>query len=98
MSTINTGWTPELSADQKRENEIKSIKSILETQPNNEYWLTRLAALEDQNIDPAEVLASVLIGHASLLRPFGGVALPASEFTQEDERERMDLYTLGMGG
>lgn len=40
-----TGYTKDLSDDEKRKNEIEAIKSILQNDPTNEYWQNRLTAL-----------------------------------------------------
>jgi hypothetical protein len=36
------GYTKDLSPEEKLKNEIEAIKSILQDDPNNEYWQNRL--------------------------------------------------------
>jgi len=45
MSIYPTGWTPELSEDEKAHNEIKSVLDHLISEPESEYWTNRFKAL-----------------------------------------------------
>lgn len=86
MTTYN-GYTQDLSDDEKRENEIEAIKSILKDDPKNEYWQNRLTALTCSCFlymgDNADCPVH---GH-----PFTDAEIKA------DYQERNDLYMMGMG-
>ena len=40
--TINAGWTPELSQQQKDKNELRALTEMVVEHPGNEYWINRL--------------------------------------------------------
>lgn len=86
MTTYN-GYTKDLSPEEKRKNEIESIKSILKDDPKNEYWQNRLAELTCSCFlymgDNADCPVR---GH-----PFTDAEIKA------DYQERADLYAMGMG-
>jgi len=88
----HTGYTKDLSPEEKRKNEIEAIKSILQDDPTNEYWQNRLTALTcacfmyiGDNVDcPAH-------GNKENLGAFSADEIKA------DFQERNDLYAMGMG-
>lgn len=88
------GYTKDLSDDEKRKNEIESIKSILKDDPKNEYWQNRLTAL---------TCSCFLYKGDNVDRPVRGKgheqnhgAFSADEI-KADYQERNDLYMMGMG-
>lgn len=90
-----TGYTKDLSPEEKRKNEIEAIKSILQDDPNNEYWQNRLTALTcscflymGDNPD------CPVLGHGRVSNNTG--AFSADEI-KADYQERNDLYAMGMG-
>lgn len=44
------GWTPTIPEHERIENEIKACKAFLERDPRNQYYLNRLADLEQRRI------------------------------------------------
>lgn len=86
MTTYN-GYTQDLSPEEKRKNEIEAIKSILQDDPNNEYWKNRLTALTCSCFEfVGDNDACPVHGH-----PFTDAEIKA------DYQERNDLYMMGMG-
>ena len=89
MTTYH-GYTKDLSPEEKRKNEIEAIKSILQDDPNNEYWQNRLTALTcscflymGDNVD-CQV-------HGKNTGAFSADEIRA------DYQERNNLYAMGMG-
>ena len=89
MTTYN-GYTQDLSPEEKRKNEIEAIKSILQDDPNNEYWKNRLTALTCS--------CFLYMGDNSECPVHGKKtgAFSADEI-KADYQERGDLYAMGMG-
>ena len=97
-----TGYTPDLSPEEKRKNEIEAIKSILNDDPNNEYWQNRLTALtcscflyQGDNSDcpvhggtnkNTAAVESITLDDAYVMAQL-----------KADYQERNDLYAMGMG-
>lgn len=46
MSILHTGWTP--SPTTTFEQELESIKKLLESDPNNPYWQSRYSSLMEK--------------------------------------------------
>lgn len=92
MTTYN-GYTKDLSDDEKRKNEIESIKSILQDDPNNEYWQNRIKAIT--------CLCFELQGDNDNCPVHGDEAKYCGAFSADeiraDYQERNDLYMMGMG-
>ena len=86
MTTYN-GYTQDLSPEEKRKNEIEAIKSILQDDPNNEYWKNRLTALTCS--------CYLYMGDNSEC-PVHGKPFSDAEI-RADYQERNDLYMMGMG-
>lgn len=86
MTTYN-GYTQDLSPEEKRKNEIEAIKSILQDDPNNEYWQNRLTAL---------TCSCFLYMGDNPDCPVHGKPFTADEI-RADYQERNDLYMMGMG-
>jgi len=88
----HTGYTKDLSPEEKRENEIEAIKSILQDDPNNEYWQNRLTALT--------CACFLYMGDNSDCPVHGENFTPGAFSADEikaDYQERGDLYAMGMG-
>jgi len=97
----NTGYTKDLSPEEKRENEIEAIKSILQDDPNNEYWQNRLTALTcacflymGDNVD-CPVHGGMFKNHGEV----SSIEAKADYFSDYgfDYQERGELYAMGMG-
>jgi hypothetical protein len=102
MTTYN-GYTKDLSPEEKLKNEIEAIKSILQDDPNNEYWQNRLTALTCSCFlymgDNSECPV-----HGGMFKNHGAVV---QSITIDDDyvmaqlaadyQERKDLYSMGMG-
>jgi hypothetical protein len=92
MTTYN-GYTKDLSDDEKRENEIEAIKSILRDDPTNEYWQNRLTALT--------CACFLYVGDNSECPVHGGMFKNHGAFSADeikaDYQERGELYAMGMG-
>jgi len=90
MTTYN-GYTKDLSPEEKLKNEIEAIKSILQDDPNNEYWQNRLTAL---------TCSCFLYMGDNVDCPVHGAkdtgAFSADEI-KADYQERGELYAMGMG-
>lgn len=102
MTTYN-GCTPDLSPEEKRNNEIEAIKSILQDDPNNEYWQNRLVALTcscfmymGDNPD-CPVHGGMFKNHGVI----SDVRISSRVFSEAeikaDYQERNELYMMGMG-
>lgn len=92
MTTYN-GYTQGLSDEEKRKNEIEAIKSILQDDPNNEYWKNRLAALTCTCFE--------YVGDNSECPAHGDASKNTGAFSdaniKADYQERGDLYAMAMG-
>jgi len=90
MTTYN-GYTQDLSPEEKRKNEIEAIKSILQDDPNNEYWQNRLTALACE--------CYLYMGDNSKCPVHGAKDTGAFSDAEikADYQERNDLYAMGMG-
>jgi len=89
----NTGYTQDLSPEEKRKNEIEAIKSILQDDPTNEYWQNRLTALT--------CACFMYMGDNSDCPVHGGMFKNHGAFSdaeiKADYQERGELYAMGMG-
>lgn len=100
MTTYN-GYTKDLSPEEKLKNEIEAIKSILNDDPNNEYWQNRLTALTCSYF--------LYMGDNSECPVHGGTSKNRGEVSTTEAKsnyfsdygfsyqERNDLYAMGMG-
>jgi hypothetical protein len=92
MSAYN-GYTKDLSPEEKLKNEIEAIKSILQDDPNNEYWQNRLTALTCS--------CFLYMGDNSECPVHGKGIQTRGAFSdaeiKADYQERKDLYSMGMG-
>jgi len=100
MTTYN-GYIKYLSPEEKLKNEIEAIKSILQDDPNNEYWQNRLTALTCS--------CFLYMGDNSECPVHGGMHKNRGEVSGTEAKsnyfsdygfsyqERGDLYAMGMG-
>jgi hypothetical protein len=94
---MNTGYTKDLTPEEKRKNEIAAIKSILKDYPDNQYWLARLAAL----LETEPICCCYEYAGDNPYCPVHGGMCDSGEFTDSDYRadyqERSELYAMGIG-
>lgn len=86
------GYTKDLSPEEKRQNEIEAIRSILTEDASNEYWQARLGAIETEE---PECSCFEFIGDNDAC-PVHGHPFTDAEI-KAYYQERAELYMMGMG-
>ena len=90
--TIYHGYTKDLSHEEKRANEIETIRAFLNDDAGNEYWQARLEEIETEE---PECSCFEFIGDNDDC-PVHGHPFTDAEI-KADYQERNDMYMMGMG-